>query len=223
MSKTIQNLLKSELFSDFSPGEISAFLNEYGYFERSYRKGEEIYGPGDTIKNTGIILSGQINVVQISSVGREGIVVSEFPGELIGQAFSITGQHNSFAYFIATVDTDILYLDIRSILSSPGKNPYHIKFINNITRILAGTNIQLNKKIQLLTQKTLREKLMTFFTQTAASTNSTSFKINFNREQLASYVCAERSSVCRELGRMQDEGMIIMDGNNVTLCHPPEL
>ncbi|SCY01423.1 cAMP-binding domain of CRP or a regulatory subunit of cAMP-dependent protein kinases [Lachnospiraceae bacterium XPB1003] len=223
MIKVIHELSKSDLFCGFSADEIDIFLNEYGYFERKYIKGEEIYGPGDAIKYTGIILSGQVNVVQITNVGREGIVVSESPGELIGQAFSITGQHNSFAYFIAAADTDILYLDLRSVLSSPKNDSYYIKFINNITRILAGTNIQLNKKIQLLTQKTLREKLMTYFIQSAASSNSRSFKMNFNREQLASYVCAERSSVCRELGRMQDDGMIIMNGNNVTLCHLPEL
>ncbi len=218
MKNYVNKLLKSDLFTDFTASEVKQFLDTYHCYPRKFNKGEEIYGPGDVIKNAGIILSGQINVIQITSMGREELVVSEFAGELIGQAFSITRQHNSFAHFQAATDVEILYLNLHNILITPSTDTYYIKFINNITQILASTNIQLNKKIQLLTQKTLREKLMTYFSQTAAITGSVHFKMNFTREQLASYVCSERSSVCRELGRMQDDGLVILDGNNVTLC-----
>ncbi len=177
----------------------------------------DIYGPGDIIQHTGIILSGQINVIQITSLGREEIVASEFAGELIGQAFSITGQHNSFAHFMVASDAEILYINLHKVLEMPNESTYYHKFVSNITQILASTNIQLNKKIQLLTQKTLREKLMAYFSQTAVSVGNRTFKLSFNREQLASYVCSERSSVCRELGRMQDDGIIEINGNYVTL------
>jgi len=222
MKKYIDKLLTSELFVDFSVDELQEFFSEYKYTIRSHKKGEEIYGPGDTIKNAGIILSGQINVVQITSMGKEEIVVSEFEGELIGQAFSITGQHNSFAHFQVASAADILYLDLHTVLLSPSDKSYYRKFINNITKILASTNIQLNKKIQLLTQKTLREKLLTYFSQTATLTGNLTFNMNFTREQLAAYVCSERSSVCRELGRMQDDGLVIINGNNVTICYELE-
>ena len=219
MKKYIDKLLASELFADFTCEELQEFFSEHKYTIRSHKKGEEIYGPGDTIINAGIILSGQINVVQITSIGKEEIVVSEFAGELIGQAFSITGQHNSFAHFQVASNADILYLNLHSVLLSPSDKSYYRKFINNITKILANTNIQLNKKIQLLTQKTLREKLLTYFSQTAALNGCLTFTMNFTREQLAAYVCSERSSVCRELGRMQDEGLVVINGNDVTICY----
>ena len=102
-------------------------------------------------------------------------------------------------------------------LARPVEKSYYSKFVANIMSILAKNNIVLNRKIQLLTQKTLRGKLMTYFIQLSRENNNKVFKISFTRDQLARYVCSERSSVCRELGRMQDEGLVRIDGNTITL------
>ena len=51
----------------------------------------------------------------------------------------------------------------------------------------------------------------------ADASGSNTITLPFNREQLAQYICAERSSVSRELGRMQDDNVIKINGNSITL------
>ncbi len=124
---------------------------------------------------------------------------------------------NNLSHFRVVKDSKILFLNINSLLSRPVNKNYYSKFVANIMSILATNNIVLNRKIQLLTQKSLRKKLMTYFIQLSKERNNNVFRISFTREQLARYVCSERSSVCRELGKMQDEGLVKIDGNTITL------
>lgn len=91
------------------------------------------------------------------------------------------------------------------------------QFSRNIILSLAESNINLNQKIEVLTQKSLRDKLMMYFSQMKEAHGGTTICLPFNREQLAQYVCSERSSVCRELSHMQSEGLIRLDGNFVTV------
>ncbi len=217
MMKNINTILKSELFDGFTEEEALLLLSHSGYKIRTYSKNNEINGPDDIIEETGIILLGTVDVIQISPLGKEEIVAREHEGEMIGQAFNITLESNTFAHFRAATNAELLFINLHQILTTPNSMSYYIKFVNNITKILASTNIQLNKKIQLLTQKTLRDKLMIFFEQCASKANSKTFTLNFNREQLAQYICSERSSVSRELGYMQDEGLIAVCGKEISI------
>ena len=89
--------------------------------------------------------------------------------------------------------------------------------IRNIMKSLAQSNISLNTKIQLLTQKTLREKLLTYLHMLSVQNQSLEFDLPFNREQLACYLASERSSVCRELGKLQKENIIRLNRNHIIL------
>lgn len=210
--------VESDLFNNCSPEEVYKIMRHAGYSIRRYEKGQDIYAPGSDIEQCGLILGGIVDVIQITPSGREELVVRESSGELIGQAFCIAGKKNSFIFFRASSDVTMLFFGLRRILMTPNGDTYYIKFISNISSILASTNIGLNRKIRILTQKTLRDKLWLFFRELAKQNgDSNHFRLNFTREQIASYVCAERASVCRELGRMQDEGLILLHGKNVTL------
>ena len=210
--------VESELFNNCTPEEVYKIMRHASYSIRKFEKGQDIYAPGSSIDQCGLILGGIVDIIQITPSGREELVVRESSGELIGQAFCITGRKNSFIFFRASTDVKILFFGLRRLLMTPNGDSYYVKFISNISSILASTNIGLNRKIRILTQKTLRDKLWLFFRELAKQNGDTNhFRLNFTREQIASYVCSERSSVCRELGRMQDDGLIRLSGKNVTL------
>ncbi|MGN0026527.1 MAG: Crp/Fnr family transcriptional regulator, partial [Clostridium sp.] len=87
----------------------------------------------------------------------------------------------------------------------------------NIIYSLAKSNITLNTKIQIMSQKTLRNKLITYFELLSMEKGSKEITIPFNREQLASYLGSERSSICRELTKLKNDNLIDINGNNVVL------
>lgn len=221
-SKMLKNeihALQSDLFRGFSPDEIENILSRTCSCQRKYTKNVDIFSPGDVICHTGLILSGNIDVQFSGFSGKEELVVRENPGDLIGQSFSLTKTENSFIHFRSVGNSDVLFMNFDMLFANPQIDPILGRLSVNFMQILAASNIQLSKKICLLTQKSLRDKLLLFFEEGAIDgPEGKTCSLTLSREELAAYVSAERSSVSRELGRMQDDGCIRLVGKKVILA-----
>lgn len=177
-----------------------------------------IYESGQHIRHAGIVLEGTIDVIYSSVTGHETIVSRLTPGSIFGESYAWgedTAIHNDIRSITASV---VLLMDVSALLyQSKCPCDYRIKLIENLMHSLARANIWLNTKMLLLSQKTLRDKLLTYFEILAAKNNSREFVIPFNREQLASFLGSERSSISRELSRMQEEGVLKIERDYVIL------
>jgi len=80
--------------------------------------------------------------------------------------------------------------------------------IENMLGLVARKNIMLNQKIEIISKRTTREKLLIFFDIQRRMTHSNEFVIPYNREALAHYLCVDRSAMSRELCKLRDEGII---------------
>ena len=89
-----------------------------------------------------------------------------------------------------------------------------------MVRSIGDKNVQLMEKIEVLSRKTLRDKILTCLRQQARQQGSRRFTLPFGRQELADYLCADRSALSRELGRMQAEGLLSFQKNTFQL--PPE-
>ena len=74
--------------------------------------------------------------------------------------------------------------------------------------MLAERTLSMNNRIQVLSKKSLREKLMTFFTQRVQESGSFAFEISMDRSAMADYLGVDRSALSRELSRLRDEGAL---------------
>ena len=126
--------------------------------------------------------------------------------------FACAGIKVSPVTVSACSDCEILYLDFDKVSKPCCKScSFHLSLIENMLKIIARKNLMLNQKIEILSKRTLREKLLCYFDY--QRNNSAKFTISFNREQLASYLCANRSVVSAELSKMQDDGLILYSKN----------
>ena len=82
---------------------------------------------------------------------------------------------------------------------------------------MADKNAQLLTKLEVVSKKKLRKKLLTYFSFQSEQAGSHTFTIPLTRTQLADYLCADRTAVARELAHMKDEGLIEIDQQRVTL------
>lgn len=217
MKKYISFLSTTELFRDFSPDEILHTIDYFKFFLKDFKSNESIYSAGTKIIYPGLILDGNVDIIHQSAHGNENIVNRLGAGQLFGESFSYSGQTNYFSDIRSLNQSKILFINIPLLLEENRNNIYYQKLFKNYLYVIACNNITLNTKIQLLTQKTLREKLYSYFTLIANETGSLTFELPFNREQLACFLFSERSSVSRELNGMQKEGIIHISKNYITL------
>ena len=82
---------------------------------------------------------------------------------------------------------------------------------------MAERNLLLTQKMEYLTKRTTREKLLAYLSEQARLQQSNRFTIPFNRQQLADFLAVDRSAMSSELGKMQADGLIVYKKNNFEL------
>jgi CRP-like cAMP-binding protein len=90
---------------------------------------------------------------------------------------------------------------------------FHHKLIENMVQLIADKNQELMRKVEVVTKKTLREKILAYLSQQAQLEGGSYFEIPLGRIELAEYLCADRSSLTRELNAMKEEGILDYDRN----------
>ena len=172
----------------------------------------------DPIESMGIILSGRVRIIREYADGNIDIIGELADGEIFGVAMVCAGIKNSMVTVKAVEKCKIMYLDYRKIINvCPSVCKFHLKIIKNLIELVAAKNLMLQQKMEIVTKKTIREKLLNYFAIQSKTAKSRKFSIPFNRTDLAFYIGADRSSMTRELYRMQNDGLIRLDKKNFEL------
>jgi len=185
--------------------------------KRRYKKGELVFAAGDP-PSVGLLQTGAVQVTSEDPAGNRAIIGRMEPGDLFGEAFACAGAAKMPFSVEAVVDSEVLLIDVKRILvTCPTACPFHARLIENLMAILARKNILLSAKIRHLSRRSTREKLLSYLSEQAREAGSRAFAIPFNRQELADYLCVERSAMCAELSRLKAEGFLDFDKNRFSL------
>jgi CRP-like cAMP-binding protein len=211
-------LKRTELFRGIGDDDLRSLLDCLSARVQTYEKGEYIFLAGETKPLLGIVLSGNSVIVRENFNGGKTVIGRAGPPELFGETFACMGLKTVGVSVIAESRSEILFLDLKSVVGTcENACERHRLLISNLLKIIAEKNAALNKKIYYMSHRTIRERLLAYFEDMAESSGSRSFTVPFGRSALADYLCADRSAMSRELGKMKKEGLIGTDKNTVTL------
>lgn len=208
----------SSIFYGMSDNEVKDILTCFNARVRKYESGEMIIRQGDIISNIYMIINGAVNIEKDSYWGRR-IIISRL-GKNDNLALSFVGAKNVEANIdaMAVEDTVTLILAYEKCTSMcQNACTRHKILINNLFQVLSKENIELIQKIENVSQKTIRDKLMTYLSNEAQKRHSNSFTIKFNRQELADYLNVDRSAMSFELSKLQKEGLIKYNKNSFEL------
>lgn len=209
MTKYTSLLKLCPLFGGIGEKELSGMLECLGARIMSAKRNTIIFSEGDEASQVGLVLSGNVQVVRDDYYGNRSIVATIGEGHLFAESFACAEVQKLPVAIIATSDCEIMLLDCKRILTTcSGACEFHTKLINNLLKIVANKNILLNQKIEVTSQRTTREKLMTFLMAQAKKNGSDTFTIPFDRQELADYLEVERSAMSAELGKLCKAGLI---------------
>ncbi len=218
MIKNLNILQKSELFMNLPESIIGCLLESKACYIKTYHKEETIYSYKNPTTYAGIVLEGTVDVIHSSVNGHDTIVKRMTAGESFGVSYACSREINLFNDIRSRNFSRIFFLNIQMVLQEYCiQGEHYTTFMENIFSSLARDNIRLNAKIQILGQKTLREKLLTYFELLVEEKASRRISIPFNREELACFLGSERSSVSRELSKLAEEKVIRLSGRQVEL------
>ena len=181
-----------------------------GNIEKKYRKGETILRMSDEIKRIGILQKGKAHISCIDSEGVINIAERLTDGSVFGEIFTMSDNN---LLFILEADTDctVRYIDYERIVRPCENNcANHCTLLNNLFHMAACKSRNLSVHINILSRRTTRQKLLTYFDTVSDGAND--FEIPLSFTDLADYICSDRSAMMREIKNMKDEGVLILDG-----------
>jgi CRP-like cAMP-binding protein len=213
MEKIFKAIDKNPLFAGIEPNDFKSMLNCLSARVEDNRKNDVIILTGNPVNFVGLILSGRVQVIREDMDGNASILTELEMYDIFGETFACAGVEVSPVTVSATEDTSVLLMNYKKIITLCSSNcPFHAKLVENMLKVVAQKNMMLNQKIEILSKRSTREKLMSFF-ETQRGTGRF-FTIPYNREELASYLCVDRSAMSNELSKMRNEGIIDFHKNS---------
>ena len=212
------SLLKIALFSGITAAELPSLLNCLGVNQKKFVKNEYVFVAGQEITHVGIVLKGQVQIVKDDIMGNRMILSECGPLDLFAESFACAHVDHAPVSVLVTEPAEIMFIDCKRIITvCPGSCPFHTKLVENLLKVVADKNLLLNRKIEVISQRSIRDKLLAYFYAEAQKQNSRSFRVSFNRQELADYLCADRSALSRELSKLQAEGLVSCNGHDFEL------
>ena len=206
--------LHSPLFDGIQKQELRTMLGCIGYHISSFRKGEIIAFEDEHIRHIGIVLSGAVDMTKEDIWGSKTLLVRMYKDEMFGESFVCSKDPLSMVTFTASEHARILFLPFDRVMHSCTMAcAFHHKLIENMVFIIANKNRELMRKVEVVSRRTIREKLLAYLSIQAQQQKSRYFEIPLGRVELAEYLCTDRSALTRELSKMKDDGLIDYDKN----------
>ena len=211
-------LKKMPLFRDIP---INKYDNVFRCLQaklEEYKKGEVIVGLYDKMENAGIVLSGEVNMILYSKYGSEHNVRHFEQGSLFVEAFAYAFEENAALEVIASQKSKILFLDFSQLFAEKAKVcPYASQVTLNLLSEATRKIIFLIKKVEILAQKKIRDKIGIYFKMLQG--NDSTINIPLNRQEMADFLGVDRSALSRELCTMRDEGIIELNKNEIIILN----
>ncbi|WP_099469480.1 Crp/Fnr family transcriptional regulator [Konateibacter massiliensis] len=181
-----------------------------------YTKGEIICRMNDPMKRAGILLSGKIDTYLLSKAGAIHSVQQFSEGQIFGEALTCLPEEISPVQIVSIEDSEILFLEFSRLYSKEAKAcPYASQVALNLLHEIAQKNVFLNRKVEILAQKKIRDKINIYLQ--SVSKNQSSIVIPLNRQEMSEFLGVDRSALSRELSLMREEGLIDFNKNEFVI------
>lgn len=202
-------LIKFALFRGMSEQEAKDVLVCLQAEKKSFSKGETIYHMGDAIHAMGMVLTGGVNIENDDIWGNKNILDNIGPGQVFGETYACLPGEPLMVNVVAAEECEVLFLEVSRLLTTCSNScGAHQRLVQNLLWVTAQKNLALSRKIFHTTPKSIRGRLLSYLSAQAVRAGSNQFIVPFNRQQMADYLCVDRSAMSNELSKMKQEGLL---------------
>lgn len=206
------------LFENIHPKNIEKLKRILQANTVKYRKNVNVLSNVNREDFIAIIDSGSVQLVYNDYDGNKTIIEEITEGEIFGTINYILNSEEITC--ITKEETQITFIEYEQITNDEIiKNDFYIIFIKNLIKILGNQITTKNSRIELLTKRTTRDKILEYFKMQSQNKGSKSFTLPMTFTELANYLSVDRSAMTREIKNLKDDGFIKTNGRKITLLY----
>lgn len=163
-----------------------------------------------------ILLAGEAQLITYDKDGNKKILYYYKKNDIFGEAlFKI--YMNRELFVLAKKHCKVLFYPYDIAENCTEDCLYHIDLLRNLPDLILHSIAEQNFRMLLLTNKSVRDKLLTYFQSLSMENSSKTFELPFSLTDLSDYLMIERTAMMREIKRLKDEGIIKKVKNRITL------
>lgn len=214
-----QELEKSPLFQGIRYEEYQRMLTCFQAVQRSFRPEELVYDFSEPKNDAvGIIERGRAALIRIDEDGVSTVMEELGAGGVFGKTLAFVGSGRDSLEVICRTPCDVVFIDYPHILKRcENACLHHSVLVQNMLRLMSGKAQGLTERVDVLSRRSIREKLLCYFRQLEEKSGSSTFTLPFSLSTLADYIATDRSAMMRELKRLKEEGVLSSEGRTFTL------
>jgi len=185
---------------------------------RRFSRNEEIIGVRERINWFGVVLEGRVQVIQTFSNGMNSLMENLYPSYAVGADLAFTKTRKSPYCAVAAAPSQVMLFP-DGLLTDPGMLPEEERLLmwRQMLTMISQANMRKHNRIAILSQRGLRDRVLTYLLLQANRLEDDSFRISFSRDEMADYLCVNRSSLSHELSLMEQEELIQFRKNRFTI------
>ena len=219
MKKFVPELMRTKLFAGVGGEDVLSMLTCLGARLHTYKKGEYVLRQGEHLSDIVVLAEGSLHIQKDDYWGNRSILGSIGVGEIFGEAYAAPESGALLNDVIAVENSSVFFFDVKRIITTCSSAcRFHTMVVQNLFYAVSEKNRGLVQKLDCISRRTTREKLITYLSEEAKKQKSAEITIPFNRQQLADYLSVDRSAMSNELCKMRDEGLLEFQKNRFRLC-----
>lgn len=217
MIKHLPTLKTNPLFRNIPHDAILSLCSFLSATITSYQKHEVLLHTGDDLHEFGIILTGELHITKEDYMGNRSILTQVHAGDIFAEVFVCANITKSPVTIYAIQESCVLWLRYRITHNAIQQHPHYMQFMENLTALLAQKSLHLHKKIEYLSKSAIKERVLLYLYDQSKLAQSTTFTIPYNRQELADYLCVDRSALSSTLSKLKQQGILSYQKNQFQL------
>jgi len=204
--------------------EIYLFFNDFcnnckKVNSKIFKKGEIVTTYIAKRKQLCLLKNGEADLIRYDFNGNKTIVEHYLKNNVFGEIFYNVTTNNEL-FVKARTKCEVLFFDYEFLENKCTQNcSFHKNVTQTLPNLLLFQINSLNTRIEILSKRTIREKLLTYFNIISTKTFSKTFALPFSLTDLADYLSVDRSAMMRELSYLRHDKIIEKNGNSITLLY----
>ena len=211
----LESIEKTGLFRHLSPDNYEQVWEELRMAPHKFEDQQTIYTQGEKVTRIGIVHDGLIKGEKFHEEGSSHLAHMYMKGETFAFEGAFSGRKTAPMDFISEGESTVIFFDLNAIYGGT----FERELMKGLTEMLANDNIKKLYRIETLSQKGLRDRILTYLKIQSDKNGTDSIIINMSRQQLAHYLCVNRSALSYELNEMKRDGLIDINKKKITLLN----
>lgn len=208
----------SQLFDGITPEEYTQMMTCFHATEKNYRAEETICSYDTTARRIGCLLEGEAAIVRTYYDGRQSILEYLKTGDVFGSALSAVSAESSALDIICKKNCRIQFINYEHLIKRCSNAcSFHSQLVNNALQLISRKAVSLSERLEVLSQRSIRDKLLCYFMQQTQGLDTATFLLPFSFSSLADYLSVDRSAMMREMKKLKEEGLISVNKKQITL------